>query len=78
MLKEEHIDEIRQFLSSTAYTWALQQYNTAVINKLSILQRMSLSGDMSKINVEGGRIAGFKEGFEFLENVCRGSKEKEL
>lgn len=72
---EEHIESIKQFLSTTAFHWAISQYNTAIIKKMTNLQRTAISDNLSKVNTEAGGIGGFKEGFEFLERLTKGGSE---
>jgi len=72
---EEHIEMIKQFLSTTAFHWAISQYNSAIIKKMTNLQRTALLNELSKINSEAGAIGGFKEGFEFLERLTKGGSE---
>ena len=72
---EEHIEHIKNFLSSTHFSWAISQYNTAIIKKMTNLQRTAISDNLSKVNTEAGAIGGFKEGFEFLERITKGGSE---
>ena len=72
---EEHIEHIKNFLTSTHYEWAIRHYNSAMVKKMTNLQRTAISDNLSKVNTEAGAIGGFKEGFEFLERITKGGNE---
>ena len=68
---EEYKQTIRSFTLSPCFCFLRNLYLSKQHSKMERLIILSQQEDLTKINILGGEMKGFKEGFELMENITK-------